>query len=51
MGMIGIDGEIALLQMVRADLSVKWKNTIANDELEAAQGFSARQAFQYALAA
>jgi hypothetical protein len=39
--MTGFDEEFALLKIVRADLSVKWKNIIANEELEAAQAFVA----------
>lgn len=49
--MIGIDEEFALLQMMRADLSVNRKNLIANEEIQAAQAFYARNAYQYAYAA
>ncbi len=48
--MTGLDGKIALLKKVRADLAVKQKKLTANEELEAAQAFYARQAFAFARA-
>jgi len=42
--MTGFDEEFAHLKIVRADLSVKWKNIIANDESQAAEAFAYRMA-------
>ena len=49
-GMNGVDGK-ALLQEVRADLSVTRKQIDANDELESIEAFYGRQAYSYAYAA
>jgi len=49
--MMGLDEENALLQMVRADLSVKRKNIIAKEQSEAAEAAAyrfAQPAFLYA---
>ena len=48
--MNGVDGK-ALLQKVRADLSVTRKQIDANDELESIEAFYGRQAYSYAYAA
>jgi len=48
--MTGLDGKIALLKMVRANLFDKQEKLTANDEIEAAQAFYARQAFAFARA-
>ncbi len=42
MGMTGIDGNFALLQIVRADQSVKWKKSTDNEQSEAAEAFAYR---------